>query len=185
MPSVDDENDLPVPVSVRLRALRRRAGLSLAQMAQALGLSGPSSYRRYEDPTVFTKQSIPSEKIFILASTLTGKGTPPIRMEEVWQLAGWDFFGISLELFLENNSKSETAPIVRSILKEVINIVEHVAFEKNVSIEALKCLEFSFVIHDAIGVSGLTNVKKNKDRRFLAIAMANSLIAGHTSDLGD
>lgn len=75
-------------VSSKLKALRERAGLSMAQLAKAIGYRGPSSYQRYEDPTLFTKSELPLPLARNLADVLAGKGSPPITREEVLLLAG-------------------------------------------------------------------------------------------------
>ncbi len=72
----------------QLKALRERSGLSMAQMAKALGYRGASSYQRYEDPSLFTKSNLHLPLVRALADVLVGKGSPPIRREEVLMLAG-------------------------------------------------------------------------------------------------
>ena len=39
-----------IPVTARLKGLRGRAGVSMAEAAKALGHKTPSGYQHYEDP---------------------------------------------------------------------------------------------------------------------------------------
>lgn len=72
----------------RLKELRERAGLTMAEMAAHMGLAGPSSYQRYEDPQLYRKSSLIADDVAKLFAPLVGKGTPPITEEEIWQLTG-------------------------------------------------------------------------------------------------
>lgn len=75
-------------VTTKLKALRTRAGLSMGQIAKRLGLKAASSYQRYEDPALFTKDSLPVPMVRKLLDVLPGLGSPPIAQEEVLMLAG-------------------------------------------------------------------------------------------------
>ena len=75
-------------VGKRLRELRLRAGASLEQAAEAMGLSRASSAQHYEDD--YKKSYIPMDKVRGLAPLLVGQGMPPISEEEVYALAGHD-----------------------------------------------------------------------------------------------
>src|SRR5689334_10231955 len=79
-------DDLDVPT--QLRALRKRAGLTLADMAETLGLRGPSSYQRYEDPKKYKHKTLSTPIVSRLSRRLEGLGDPPISREEIWQLSG-------------------------------------------------------------------------------------------------
>jgi len=68
-----------------LKAMRHRAGLTMAEMARAAGLKGASSWQRYES-VAFTKDFLPPEVTVRLADHLAGRGTPPITAEEVLAL---------------------------------------------------------------------------------------------------
>jgi len=72
-------------VTARLRELRKRAGMSMAQLAKALGYSHSSGYQRYEDASL-TKR-LRYEFVVKLAEVLVGKGDPPIEQHEVMALA--------------------------------------------------------------------------------------------------
>lgn len=86
--------DLPMendPIPIRLRALRKRAGLSMADMIKALGLKTTSGYQHYEKPAGgFSKSALPLDFTRKIAAVLIGKGTPPVTEDEVWALAGLD-----------------------------------------------------------------------------------------------
>lgn len=75
-------------VTSRLKSLRERAGLSMAAIARQLGFRNASSYQRYEDPELFTRDVLPLHIVQKLARILPGKGSPPITDEEVTMLAG-------------------------------------------------------------------------------------------------
>jgi transcriptional regulator with XRE-family HTH domain len=75
-------------ITVRLRKLRERAGLSMQQVAEALGYSHASGYQRYEDADMYTKKYISVEMAEKLVPILVGLGNPPIKPEEVMALAG-------------------------------------------------------------------------------------------------
>lgn len=78
----------PVNVTEKLRQLRKRAGLSQAQMSRKLGLKGQSSYQRYENATDFQKAYLPGEFVEKLIPILRGLGEPPIALNEILGLAG-------------------------------------------------------------------------------------------------
>ena len=75
-------------VTAALRQLRLRAGLSMDDVAAALGLKGPSSYQRYEDAALYKGKYLPVEMVELLDAILVGKGEPPITSGEIWALAG-------------------------------------------------------------------------------------------------
>lgn len=68
----------------RLRALRERAGLSQAAMAEALGGAYASTYARYEDPKKVKRLTY--EWLVKVARVLVGRGNPPISQDEVMEL---------------------------------------------------------------------------------------------------
>lgn len=70
-----------------LKALRKRAGVTAAQCAQACGLSGPTSYQRYENTSTFDDKKIPYKIIEGVAKIMVGKGHPPIRFEELLEIS--------------------------------------------------------------------------------------------------
>jgi phage repressor protein C with HTH and peptisase S24 domain len=72
----------------RLKHLRERSGLSMAEIARAVGYRGASSYQRYEDPELFPKKYLPLDLAEKLARALAGRGSPPISREEVMAMAG-------------------------------------------------------------------------------------------------
>jgi SOS-response transcriptional repressor LexA len=75
--------DLQFPI--RLKALRVRAHLTMAEMARAAGLKGASSWQRYES-AAFTKDYLPPEVAVRLAEFLSGRGEPPITADEILTL---------------------------------------------------------------------------------------------------
>jgi transcriptional regulator with XRE-family HTH domain len=81
--TVSMQSDLKFPA--RLKALRLRARLTMAEMARAAGLKGASSWQRYES-VAFTKDYLPPEVAVRLAEFLSGRGDPPINADEVLTL---------------------------------------------------------------------------------------------------
>jgi phage repressor protein C with HTH and peptisase S24 domain len=73
--------------AARLRALRERSGLSMAELAKGLGFRGASSYQRYEDPALFTKKYLPLDLTEKLVQAFSGRGKPPITETEIMALA--------------------------------------------------------------------------------------------------
>lgn len=83
---------IDIPVTERLKALRVRAGASMALAAKALGYKTASSYQHYEDPTKFTRPYLPREMIEKLLPLFVGRaidGETPVTADEVWALGGY------------------------------------------------------------------------------------------------
>lgn len=76
------------PVATKLKIVRERSGLSMAEVAKSLGFRGASSYQRYEDASLFTKKYLPLDLTEKLARALVGRGVPPITAAEIMALAG-------------------------------------------------------------------------------------------------
>lgn len=83
-------------VTEELRSLRKRAGLSMEGLAQAMGYKHGSSIQRYENPNTFTDEFLPTKFVRKLDPCLIGLGNPPISPEEIWSLAGPNGEGFSL-----------------------------------------------------------------------------------------
>jgi SOS-response transcriptional repressor LexA len=78
-------------ITGRVRALRKRAGLSMAAFADALGMAGASSVQRYENPNDYPGGYLKRDLVAKMEAALVRKGSPPISREEVWELAGPEF----------------------------------------------------------------------------------------------
>jgi len=74
--------------SRKLKALRQRAGLSIRQVAQALGMEYGSSYQHYEDR--FKKPLLPLELVLKLVPIFAPSG---VEAPELYALAGVDGAG--------------------------------------------------------------------------------------------
>ena len=82
---------MDIPVTERLKALRMRAGVSMAEAAKALGYKTASGYQHYEDPKKFLRPYLPREIIEKLLPLFVGRaadGETPITGDEVWGLGG-------------------------------------------------------------------------------------------------
>lgn len=88
IPAMDDSAEA---ITGRVRALRKRAGLSMADFAQALGFRGASSVQRYENPNDYSGGYLKRDLVSLMEKALVRRGTPPIGRAEVWELAGPEF----------------------------------------------------------------------------------------------
>lgn len=95
MPPMDSSAE---SITARVRALRKRSGLSMDSLAKKLDMKGASSFQRYEDPTKYAGGYLRRDLVAILAQVLAGKGNPPISNAEVWELAGPEFVPTPLEI---------------------------------------------------------------------------------------
>ena len=77
-----------VRVTSALRLLRKRAGLTIQQIAKVVGFRNGSSYQHYESPRLFKRKYLPLEVAERFADALEGRGEPPIQRSEVYSLAG-------------------------------------------------------------------------------------------------
>lgn len=78
-------------ITGRVRALRMRAGFTLAELATRMGKRGASSVQRYENPNEYAGGYLKRDLVAELERALIGRGTPPIVRSEVWELAGPEF----------------------------------------------------------------------------------------------
>src|SRR5690348_2821994 len=92
--------------SRKLKQLRQRAGLSIRQVAQALGMEYGSSYQHYEDR--FKKPLLPLELVLKLVPIFAPAG---IEAVELYALAGVDATGErpASGAAVANGAKSEAA----------------------------------------------------------------------------
>lgn len=74
-------------VTEQMRNLRKRAGFSVEEMAQALGYSHASSIQAYENEEDFHKDYFSREFTQKLANAIIGLGQPAIKPDEVWALS--------------------------------------------------------------------------------------------------
>ncbi|ATE84633.1 repressor protein CI [Sinorhizobium phage phi2LM21] len=68
------------------RKLRERAGMSMDELARAMGYKGASSIQRYENPDDYKTPGIKAELAARLLKALNGRGHPPIQPKEIWAL---------------------------------------------------------------------------------------------------
>lgn len=90
-------DDSAESITGRVRALRKRTGLSMASFARALGYKGASSVQRYENPVEYSGGYLPRDLVSLMEKALVRKGTPPISRDEVWELAGPEFSAAQAE----------------------------------------------------------------------------------------
>lgn len=80
-----------IPVTERLKALRNRAGATMAEAAKALGYKTASGYQHYEDPTKFAGKYLPQEIVDGLIPLFVGRAAPgqePVTERNVRELGG-------------------------------------------------------------------------------------------------
>ena len=81
----------PESIARRVRTLRERAGLSLMDMAKAMGYGGASSIQRYEAAEKLKPGYLKRDLVAKIEKAVLGKGNPPIQRPEIWELAGPEF----------------------------------------------------------------------------------------------
>jgi transcriptional regulator with XRE-family HTH domain len=86
--TIDSKMESSLPVTESLKSLRKRAGLTMEEIATGLGYRTASGYQRYEDASIYKKKYIPMELAEGLARIWVGKGKPEVRREEIMILAG-------------------------------------------------------------------------------------------------
>lgn len=74
-------------VTEKFRQLRERAGMSMDELAHAMGYARASSIQRYENADDYKKEFISSDLAVKLLKAINGRGQPPITAAEVWALA--------------------------------------------------------------------------------------------------
>lgn len=84
-------DDSAEAITGRVRALRKRAGLSMANFAAGLGYKGASSVQRYENPAEYAGGYLRPDFVRAMEKVLVKRGTPPISRDEIWELAGPEF----------------------------------------------------------------------------------------------
>lgn len=88
----------PESIANRMRKLRERTGMSIDQMAKAMGYASASSIQRYFDAGKLKQGYLKRDFVAKVEKVLLGKGSPPITKPEIWELAGPEFnFGATLE----------------------------------------------------------------------------------------
>lgn len=113
-------------IGSKLSELRRRSGMSLAEVARAAGYSGPSSVQTYFDPA-YDKRPLGGHIAMRLAKGLLGKGDPPIEIEDISALTQFDASQIraafearpDFAARLEPNTEVFEAPTLRGQPKDV------------------------------------------------------------------
>lgn len=140
-------------VTEELKKLRERSGLSMRELAELLGYKTASGYQRWEDGTVFTKESLPSHLVEKLIDHLSGKGEPPIQPAEILRLGGIYKVAVNKKigelnlLGLRGATTNRVAPIVTAQQIEMLSersislrdTLKYVTVEENVSSESF-CL---------------------------------------------
>ena len=74
--------------TAEMRRLRRRAGLTLEELARAMGYNSGSGIQRYEDAAQYSKRYFSRDLVDKMVPALVGKGKPAITAVEVLALAG-------------------------------------------------------------------------------------------------
>lgn len=78
-------------ITDHLTNLRHRSGLSIRNLAVAMGYKNASSIQRYFDAASYTGGYLHRDFVSKLETAIEGKGVPPITREEIWELAGPEF----------------------------------------------------------------------------------------------
>lgn len=81
----------PESIANRMRNLRERTGMSIDQMARAMGYASASSIQRYFDADKLKTGYLKRDLVAKIERVLLGKGVPPVTKPEIWELAGPEF----------------------------------------------------------------------------------------------
>lgn len=81
----------PESIAERMRKLRDRSGLTMAEMASIMGYAQASSIQRYFDADKLKPGYLKRDFVAKVEKALLGKGSPPIGRPEIWELAGPEF----------------------------------------------------------------------------------------------
>lgn len=81
----------PESIAERVRKLRERSGLTMEQMAKAMGYSRASSIQRYMSADKLKPGYLKRDLVAKIEKAVLGKGSPPIQRPEIWELAGPEF----------------------------------------------------------------------------------------------
>ena len=76
-------------VTSALRKFCKRGGLTIQQMAQAVGFRNGSSYQHYESSRLFKCKYLPLEVAERFADALEGRGDPPIQRAKFMPWRDW------------------------------------------------------------------------------------------------
>ena len=101
-----------------LKALRTRAQVSAEDCAKALGYKGPTSYLRYENDKSFDGNPIPATVVMGIIPLLVGKGSPPVRMDEllsISELKGVERLLVSVQTRSVMPSARESGEFLRNV----------------------------------------------------------------------
>lgn len=106
-------------VTMQMRKLRERAGLSMDEMARALGYARASSIQRYENENEFSKDFLAIDLTQKVADVLIGRGNPPIQYDEVWALGLPDARMRLLTALREGGGEIGIVPIMSAQQKQI------------------------------------------------------------------
>jgi phage repressor protein C with HTH and peptisase S24 domain len=81
----------PESIAGRMRKLRDRSGLTMAEMAAAMDYAQASSIQRYFDADKLKPGYLKRDFVAKIEKAILGKGNPPISRPEIWELAGPEF----------------------------------------------------------------------------------------------
>lgn len=81
----------PESIAERMRKLRERSGVTMAEMADIMGYAQASSIQRYFDADKLKPGYLKRDFVAKVEKALLGKGNPPISRPEIWELAGPEF----------------------------------------------------------------------------------------------
>ena len=72
-----------------LRKFRKRGGLTIQQMAKAVGFRNGSSYQHYESPRLFKRKYLPLEVAERFTDALEGRGDPRFSAAKFMPWRDW------------------------------------------------------------------------------------------------
>lgn len=113
-----DKNEI---IAQTIKDFRKRADMSMAAAAKAIGLRGPSSWQRYEKPEMLPNEYFARDLVVKLEKAFAGKGEPPITKEEVWALAGPEFAQVMRPSAEGDDQPSDEGTVVAKAKRPIPN----------------------------------------------------------------
>lgn len=139
------------PAALRLKTLRRTAGLTQADMAERMGFRTPSGYARWENPELAAKDFLPADKIAQLLEILTPRGVSEMAIRQLGYRETGPVKGRPLSEAAADSGDSMTS-VDAAGLKQAFEIVADVfdsdPGNQGASLSATELASLAFAVYD-------------------------------------
>ncbi len=139
------------PAALRLKTLRRAAGLTQAEMAERMGFRTPSGYARWENPELAAKDFLPADKIAQLLEILTPRGVSEMVIRQL----GYRDTGLVKGRPLseaaadsENSMTSIDAARLKQAFEVVADVFDSDPANQGASLHAAELASLAFAVYD-------------------------------------